>query len=44
MKNLMFFSKTDKINFENYNQKKKKLLTPDKNTTIHFYAYKLNIN
>jgi hypothetical protein len=41
----VLFKNFDKISFENYNQKKKLiLLTPDKNTTIHFNAYKSDLS
>ena len=41
----IFFNKFDKICFKNYNQKKNlTLLTPDKNTSIHLNAYKVDLS
>ena len=41
----IFFKKFDKICFRNYNQKKNlTLLTPDKNTSIHLNAYKVDLS
>jgi hypothetical protein len=41
----IFFKKFDKICFKNYNQKKNlTLLTPDKNTSIHLNAYKVDLS
>jgi hypothetical protein len=40
-----FYNKFDKICFKNYNQKKNlTLLTPDKNTSIHLNAYKVDLS
>ena len=40
-----FYNKFDKICFKNYNQKKNlTLLTPDKNTSSHLNAYKVDLS
>ena len=40
-----FYNKFDKIWFKNYNQKKNlTLLTPDKNTSSHLNAYKVDLS